>query len=210
MGIEYKTEFFDREYTFREAYGRVWKYARKYKFRIVVGIVCGMLTAGTLLPIFSVVQPALEKVSQNERLQTLREEFADRDQGSGIGDQPADAAIKQSSNQIIKQSAFERELAHKSKLPSWFPKAEKFAAKFGIRLQDENGEPLPVYSIASGLDYPSVGPEHAMLHKMDRVKYVTIGDEEAIEALFLLSRNEGIIPAIESAHAMAYAFKKAK
>lgn len=77
-------------------------------------------------------------------------------------------------------------------------------------LADENGDPAPVYSNASGLDYPAVGPEHAMLHKMDRVKYVTIGDEEAIQALFLLSRNEGIIPAIESSHALAYAIRIAR
>ena len=68
MAVEYKKEFFDREYTAREAYARIWPYVRKYIFRIVVGIVCGMLTAGTLVPIFSVVQPALEKVSQTERL----------------------------------------------------------------------------------------------------------------------------------------------
>ena len=55
MDIEYKQEFFDREYSFREAYGRVWGYARKYRFRIFLGIVCGMLTAGTLVPIFQVV-----------------------------------------------------------------------------------------------------------------------------------------------------------
>ena len=85
MNFEYKREFFDRTYTAREAYGRVWGYARKYKFRIFVGILCGMLTAGTLVPLFQVIQPALEKVSQNERLQTLKEEFADREQGTGDG-----------------------------------------------------------------------------------------------------------------------------
>jgi tryptophan synthase beta chain len=79
-----------------------------------------------------------------------------------------------------------------------------------IMLSDANGEPAPVYSNASGLDYPAVGPEHAMLHDMGRVTYTTIGDEEAIEALFLLSRNEGIIPAIESSHALAYAIKVAR
>lgn len=77
-------------------------------------------------------------------------------------------------------------------------------------LADENGDPAPVYSNASGLDYPAVGPEHANLHKMDRVQYVTIGDEEAVQAMFLLSRNEGIIPAIESSHALAYAIRIAK
>ena len=77
-------------------------------------------------------------------------------------------------------------------------------------LQDENGEPLPVYSIASGLDYPGVGPEHANLRDLGRVHYDTVSDEEAMEAFFLLSRYEGIIPAIESAHAVAYAIRYAK
>ena len=77
-------------------------------------------------------------------------------------------------------------------------------------LQDEKGEPLPVYSIASGLDYPGVGPEHAYLRDMGRVHYETVTDEEAMEAFFLLTRYEGIIPAIESAHAVAYALRYAK
>ncbi len=77
-------------------------------------------------------------------------------------------------------------------------------------LQDENGEPLPVYSIASGLDYPGVGPEHAHLRDLGRVHYETVSDEEAMEAFFLLSRYEGIIPAIESAHAVAFAIRYAK
>ena len=79
-----------------------------------------------------------------------------------------------------------------------------------IMLADENNDPAPVYSNASGLDYPAVGPEHALLHEMNRVRYTTIDDEEAIEALFLLSRHEGIIPAIESSHALAYAIKVAR
>lgn len=77
-------------------------------------------------------------------------------------------------------------------------------------LQDEKGEPLPVYSIASGLDYPAVGPEHAYLHDVGRVKYTYVDDEEAMRAFFMLSRYEGIIPAIESAHALAYAMKYAE
>ena len=77
-------------------------------------------------------------------------------------------------------------------------------------LQDEAGEPLPVYSIASGLDYPGVGPEHAFLRDKGRVHYEAISDEEAMEAFFLLSRYEGIIPAVESSHAVAYAIKYAK
>lgn len=79
-----------------------------------------------------------------------------------------------------------------------------------IMLKDEHGEPAPVYSIASGLDYPSVGPEHALLRDLGRVKYATASDEEAMEAFFKLSRYEGIIPAIESSHAVAFAMKKAK
>ena len=79
-----------------------------------------------------------------------------------------------------------------------------------IMLQDAQGQPLPVYSVASGLDYPSVGPEHALLHDMGRVKYVTATDDEAMEAFFMLSRLEGIIPAIESSHALAYAIKVAR
>ena len=77
-------------------------------------------------------------------------------------------------------------------------------------LADEKGEALPVYSIASGLDYQSVGPDHAFWHDLGRVKYVTASDEEAVNAFFMLSRYEGIIPALESSHAIAYAIKWAK
>jgi len=79
-----------------------------------------------------------------------------------------------------------------------------------IMLKDENGEPAPVYSVASGLDYPSSGPEHAFLHDLGRVKYDVINDDETIDAFYALSRMEGIIPAIESAHAVAYGIKLAK
>ena len=79
-----------------------------------------------------------------------------------------------------------------------------------IMLKDANGEPAPVYSVASGLDYPSSGPEHAFLHDLGRVKYDVASDEEAIDAFFALSRLEGIIPAIESSHAVAYGMKLAR
>ncbi|WP_029502779.1 tryptophan synthase subunit beta [Lachnoclostridium phytofermentans] len=75
--------------------------------------------------------------------------------------------------------------------------------------QDEYGQIAPVYSISAGLDYPGIGPEHAMLHDTKRATYVPITDEEAVEAFEYLSRTEGIIPAIESAHAVAYAKKLA-
>jgi len=79
-----------------------------------------------------------------------------------------------------------------------------------IMLKDENGEPAPVYSVASGLDYPSSGPEHAFLHDIGRVKYDVVNDDDTIDAFFKLSRLEGIIPAIESSHAVAYAIKLAQ
>lgn len=81
---------------------------------------------------------------------------------------------------------------------------------FTYLLQDKNGEPLPVHSIASGLDYPGVGPQHAALKDTGRVHYETCSDKEALEAFRLLSRIEGIVPALESAHAVAYAVKLAK
>ena len=77
-------------------------------------------------------------------------------------------------------------------------------------LQDAEGNPLPVYSIASGLDYPGVGPQHCYLKDIERVEYVSIDDDECLDAFMTLSRLEGIIPALESAHAVAYAMKLAK
>lgn len=73
--------------------------------------------------------------------------------------------------------------------------------------QNEYGQIAPVYSISAGLDYPGIGPEHAMLHKTGRASYVPITDEEAVQAFEYLSRMEGIIPAIESAHAIAHVMK---
>ncbi|MGD9941454.1 MAG: tryptophan synthase subunit beta [Clostridia bacterium] len=77
-------------------------------------------------------------------------------------------------------------------------------------LQDEKGEPAPVYSVASGLDYPGVGPEHSMLKDLKKVSYETATDEESIDAFYQLSQKEGIIPALESAHAVAFAMKLAR
>lgn len=113
MKSGYKKEFFDREYSAREAYGRVWKYARRYKLRIFFGILCGMLTAGTFLPLFQVIQPTLEKVSENEARMSS-------------GPPPAGNRI-------------ERQIAKSSRLPSWYPQVERLASKVGIRLQDEKG-----------------------------------------------------------------------
>ncbi len=77
-------------------------------------------------------------------------------------------------------------------------------------LQEEDGSPSPVYSCASGLDYPGVGPEHSYLKDIGRVLYETASDEDCKDAFFKLCRAEGIIPAIESAHAVAYALRKAR
>ena len=77
-------------------------------------------------------------------------------------------------------------------------------------MQDENGEVKDAYSISAGLDYPGIGPEHAYLNKIGRVKYDSITDKEALEAFMILTKVEGIIPALESSHAVAYAIKIAK
>src|SRR5258707_13722879 len=76
-------------------------------------------------------------------------------------------------------------------------------------LQDKNGKIAATHSISAGLDYPSIGPEHAFLHDSGRVAYTSISDAEALEAFKSLSQLEGIIPALESAHAVAYAIKVA-
>ena len=130
MNFEYKKEFFDRTYTAREAYARVWGYARKYKFRIFVGIVCGMLTAGTLVPLFQVIQPAMAKVSENERVAALKAEFAD----GGAED------VRHETEDARRElSGLERDMAKAAKLPSWYPGVEKVARKCGIELQDKSG-----------------------------------------------------------------------
>ena len=76
-------------------------------------------------------------------------------------------------------------------------------------LQDEQGQVRDAYAIAAGLDYPGVGPEHAWLHATSRARYVAVTDEEAVDAFVSLSRTEGIIPALESAHAVAQVMKTA-
>jgi tryptophan synthase beta chain len=77
-------------------------------------------------------------------------------------------------------------------------------------LQDNNGQIIETHSISAGLDYPGVGPEHAWLHDIGRAEYVGITDDEALKAFHYLCRVEGIIPALESSHAVAHAMKMAK
>ena len=99
-------------------------------------------------------------------------------------------------------------------IDTWETAATMSTGKLGIFhgmksyfCQDEYGQIAPVYSISAGLDYPGVGPEHAMLHDSGRAQYVPVTDEEAVCAFEYLSRVEGVIPAIESAHAVAHALK---
>jgi len=84
-----------------------------------------------------------------------------------------------------------------------------FQGSFAALMQDEDGQIIESHSISAGLDYPGVGPQHAHLHESGRATYVGITDAEALEAFQLLSLHEGIIPALESSHAMAYALKRA-
>ena len=134
MALEYKKEFFDREYTTREAYARVWKYARRYKARIGIGILCGMLTAGTLVPLFQVIQPALDKVSQNEQIAAVKAELAEVEP-----DQKSDSVQLAVNTALRKQSEMEKRMEKAARLPSWYPKVEKLARKCGIELQDKGG-----------------------------------------------------------------------
>lgn len=80
---------------------------------------------------------------------------------------------------------------------------------YSYLLQDEDGQVLPVHSVAAGLDYPGVGPEHSLLRDTGRVRYTTASDREALAAFELLCRTEGIMPALESAHALAEAVRLA-
>lgn len=130
--VKYRKEFFDRDYTVREAYGRVWKYVRKYRFRLVVGIVCGMLTAGTLVPFFQIVQPALQHVESHDNGISAAKQETTVEAASATPQGEAAARPKYG-------NAFERQIAKNSKLPGWYPKVERLAAKVGIRLQDEDG-----------------------------------------------------------------------
>ena len=117
--VTYRKEFFDREYTAKEAYGRVWAYARQYKVRIIVGILCGMLTAGTLVPFFQVIQPALQQVESRQEAPAAETPAAEA---------PADGAHKDKS-------------AKKAKgLEKDYGKIRKWLHEHGVELQDENEE----------------------------------------------------------------------
>ena len=117
--VTYRKEFFDREYTAKEAYGRVWAYARQYKVRIIVGILCGMLTAGTLVPFFQVIQPALQQVESRQEAPAAEAPAAEA---------PADGAHKDKSAK--KAKGLEKDYG---KIRTWLH-------EHGVELQDENEE----------------------------------------------------------------------
>ena len=138
--VEYRKEFFDRDYTVREAYARVWRYARRYRARLALGVVCGMLTAGTLVPFFQIVQPALQHVESHDE----RVELAANGGEKGAVVEPTAGGVAADSKDAArhasgKGNAIEREIARRSKLPGWYPKVERLAAKLGFRLENERG-----------------------------------------------------------------------
>jgi len=125
--VTYRREFFDREYGAKEAYGRVWRYARKYKTRVVVGIVCGMLTAGTLLPFFQVIQPALSKVeARQEKMASGRDALVASENGR-------DALVASETGVHRDRLSKEAKSIEKN-----YGKLRKIAAKMGFEMQSED------------------------------------------------------------------------
>ncbi len=131
----YTKEFFDREYGWKEAYSRVWKYARPYRWRLFAGILCGFLTAGTLVPLFQLVQPAVGGIEL-----VGRGELAAADESvPAVGKESVPATAK---DEVVDSRALAVEgTAEKAAkaLPAWYPKVEKVARKFGIKIMDEKG-----------------------------------------------------------------------
>ena len=129
MKATYKQEFFDREYTAKEAYSRLWGFAKKYRFRLVMGVLCGMLTAGTLVPMFSLIQPALAKVEQRQTGGAVT---------APVGED-ADGTVKGASSVPSASRRPGADAAGKPKgLLKDYGKAKAFAAKIGFDLQDDD------------------------------------------------------------------------
>ena len=127
--VTYKKEFFDREYSAKEAYGRLWGFTRKYRLRIYFGILCGMLTAGTLLPLFQVIQPALDKVGTTEYATAAKTELPHAGGTRLAAAEAPRAEASKAEKKILKE----------------YGKVKKLAEKMGFKLQDENealGAPL--------------------------------------------------------------------
>ena len=122
MAKGYQQEFFDREYTAKEAYGRLWRFARRYSFRLSMGILCGILTAGTLVPMFSLLQPTLAKIESQQP------------KTAAIATEPK-VAVTSPEAQAARPDAVGKE---SRKLTKEYGKARKFAEKLGIEMQDED------------------------------------------------------------------------
>ena len=135
----YKQEFFDREYSAKEAYGRLWGYTRKYRFRICFGILCGMLTAGTLLPLFQVIQPALDKVG------AAKVEVADAQERVPAPDGRVELQLDRNGQEARSPSAPAAATKQERKVLKEYGKFRSFAKKLGFELQGEDealGAPL--------------------------------------------------------------------
>ena len=132
--VSYRKEFFDREYTAKEAYSRLWQYARRYRFRIWVGIICGMLTAGTLIPFFQVIKPAVSSV-EAPAAKTIREESP----------KPAAEVV----DEVVGASKDDAVAKRAKSTAKEYNKIRDFMAKFGIKLQSEDEElGLPLLFLA--------------------------------------------------------------
>ena len=147
----YKQEFFDREYSAKEAYGRLWGFTRKYRFRIYLGVLCGMLTAGTLLPLFQVIQPALDKVGTAERVngQDARSPSCGQDarhpENACQPDVIVDGQDARSPSVNGQDARCPSTSKEERKVLKEYGKFKKLAEKLGFELQDEDealGAPL--------------------------------------------------------------------
>ena len=127
--VEYRQEFFDREYTAKEAYGRLWSFAKKYKFRLVMGVLCGMLTAGTLVPMFSLIQPALAKVEARQEGGAVTAPVGEDADGTVRGTPSVPSVSRRPGGKADKKS---------KGLLKDYGKARAFAAKLGFELQDDD------------------------------------------------------------------------
>ena len=133
-GVKYEREFFDREYTAKEAYGRLWQCARKYRVRIFVGIICGMLTASTLIPLFQVIQPTLDKASAADSRETPSLSFVKEEA------QPHEVDVEGNALPSARSKAADKAQKKAKGILKQYDKARAFAAKFGIELQDADDE----------------------------------------------------------------------
>ena len=146
----YKQEFFDREYSAKEAYGRLWGFTRKYRLRIYLGVLCGMLTAGTLLPLFQVIQPALDKVGGGERGAAGEVNGQDaRSQSCGQDARHPDCVVDgqdaRHPDEVGQEARSTRGSKEERKVLKEYGKFKKLAQKLGFELQDEDealGAPL--------------------------------------------------------------------